>query len=218
MGWFGKANGLDVITSLIERGAAWWFAVSTIVGSGAVTGVAAYYSNLQPIHIAASVAAVALTIAVVFLLIGLARVRYARASVMQKVANDTDVINPLSETFEKKRIRMSDFYTPYQYVYRNRSFIDCEIIGPGVVLLSGNIDIKGIANCDFVEVPDQFSAGNVTVFTAVTFRRCSFYNMTIIAPTTLAAKIKALKNVKTNWITDKAPDPVPGKPHIKVAG
>src|SRR5262245_46171302 len=124
-GWFNRANALDVFTSLIERGAAWWFALSTILAGSALSGLAAYYSELRRIHIAAAVIVTGVCISVMFLLIGIARNWYYRAQVMARLASDGDVINPLAETFERKRIKISNFYTPYRYIYRNRTFIDC---------------------------------------------------------------------------------------------
>lgn len=46
-------------------------------------------------------------------------------------------VNPLEERFERKKIRLIDFYSPQYVVHKNKDFRNCHVVGPGLVYFRG---------------------------------------------------------------------------------
>ena len=85
-----------------------------------------------------------------------------------------DRINPLDNTFQSKRILISDLISPIENVIRNKTFIDCEIMGPSNIFFSGtrpgSTSINGAewVGCSVVIVKE-----NVQVSNCIKFEDCN---------------------------------------------
>lgn len=110
------------------------------------------------------------------------RMQEARASFEERAASAVDA-NPLQDRFEKVRLTLSSFYHPFFEWYRNKTFIDCEIIGPGTMTFGGaphfeHVDFK---ECDFVVVELGARSMAAIAFESPRFIRSKFFRLTIAA-------------------------------------
>ncbi|MCW5752663.1 MAG: hypothetical protein KIT81_16125 [Alphaproteobacteria bacterium] len=111
------------------------------------------------------------------------------------------LINPLDKTFEGKRIFVNDFTLPSLALIDDKTFIDCEIIGPANLFWpAGNMasEIR----------PPRFDAvylePGVKFFNGITlrnciFRRCSFQRITLLIGADSYDHVKHHEAV--NWMT-----------------
>lgn len=111
------------------------------IGSGAMSAWAAYATATLAAYSPLSWIAAGLLGALVFVwvLAGGAwlRANLYRASMMQRTLKRADIINPLDDNFNKVRIRTSELLPPGQKIIRNKTFRDCEIVGPDVAAFGG---------------------------------------------------------------------------------
>jgi len=100
-----------------------------------------------------------------------------------KLYAQSGVVDPLARTFESKRIYLNDFALPSRPLIENKTFIDCEIIGPAnIILLAGNsISGQRGPTCDALVVTDDFEPSNGYAFRNCTFQGCSFMRITILS-------------------------------------
>ena len=91
-------------------------------------------------------------------------------------------IDPMARTFEKKRIYLNDFALPSKPLIENKTFIDCEIIGPAnMVLMAGNsISDQRPPVCDALVVTDGLEPSNGYAFRNCSFQGCSFLRITML--------------------------------------
>lgn len=61
----------------------------------------------------------------------------SKATINKALAQEPKTINPLADSFEKTRIKASDFFSPFGEAYRVKTFRDCEFVGPAAILFSG---------------------------------------------------------------------------------
>jgi hypothetical protein len=109
-------------------------------------------------------------------------------------------IDPLARTFENKRIYLNDFVLPSKPLIEDKTFIDCEIIGPAnIVLLSGNaIGELRPPHCDAVLIAARGEPSNGYAFRNCTFRGCSFLRVTLMVTEAELEVVQGLQQMR--WL------------------
>lgn len=78
-------------------------------------------------------------------------------------------VNPRETKFEKQAAKLSSFYNDFYVPYTHKVFIDCDIIGPGILRAEGctltGVDLR---NCQIVIV------GNVSLYGVTVFKNSQF--------------------------------------------
>jgi len=98
-----------------------------------------------------------------------------------KRLTETAAINPLDGRFERKRIRVSDFFAPYGEPIVAASFIKCELVGPGAIYLrNGQVPGTRFESCEIVIVRPGATIIGGTVFEHPTFHECVFVGVTLL--------------------------------------
>lgn len=140
--------------------------------------------------------------ALCYFLFGIAYSRWIRARYdRQHLSRSSNVANPMEQTYERKRIFINDFCLPSQPFVHDKTFIDCEIVGPAnIILVDGNrVDEPRLPICDAVALSQDASPNNAYAFTNCTFRKCSFQRVTFfITQRELAG---ASKIEWLNWVS-----------------
>lgn len=118
-------------------------------------------------------------------------------------------VDPMAKTFEDKRIYLSDFCLPSHPLIDNKTFINCEIIGPSNLVLeySNNVTEQKYPICDAVLLKKGQMYYNATLVRTCTFRHCSFQRVTFLFPVDQYEQAKDVNWL--NWITDVAPGQTP---------
>ena len=83
-----------------------------------------------------------------------ARVNAARLEYVRDLKVAAEPINPLEGTFNRKRIQIQAFRSQFNEPVDGKTFVDCDLCGPAVIMLLGNISMGGVemGNCEFVRV------------------------------------------------------------------
>jgi hypothetical protein len=126
----------------------------------------------------------------------LVRVRYDKRMLAQGGA-----VDPLTKTFESKRIYLNEFALPSHPLIEHKTFIDCEIIGPANIILDiGNrVDEPKFPICDTVLMHQDAKPFNGYIFRSCTFRGCSFQRITLLVPIGQYGMAQGVDWL--NWIT-----------------
>jgi hypothetical protein len=111
------------------------------------------------------------------------------------VAEKTPSVNPLRDNFEKERLAVSDFYSPFGQVNQRKTFRGCEFMGPGAIIFAGGTSLEPhFVSSDLVVIgPAEIFAA--AVFVDCTFLDCKFINVTLLMDPQFALMIaRQLRN------------------------
>ncbi|MBR0993805.1 hypothetical protein JQ580_24065 [Bradyrhizobium japonicum] len=116
-------------------------------------------------------------------------------------------INPLDQMFTGRRLRLVDLAPPVGAFIDNKTFTDCEFIGPANVMFQGcNFLGSGGEVVDGIVIKPGFLPSNGFGFRNCTFTRCKFYLMTFMVPEPDFAFFNTT-HAGLNWITEKPDEP-----------
>jgi hypothetical protein len=131
-----------------------------------------------------------------------ARGKWVRANYDARMLAQGGAVDPLEKTFERKRVYLNEFCLPSHPIIEDKTFINCEIIGPAnIILVSGNSINNGrYPICDAVYLAkDIIPNGNYYAFSNCIFRGCNFYRVTFFVP---HGELNLFRNyVLVKWIT-----------------
>lgn len=192
------ANQKETEGRALSSGAAWlwdwaidhWFQIAVTLSGVVVAKIAAvskWLGGYGPIAwIAAGllfVVIVSVTYALVRWLIAKAKLAKTESQYREALARVPRSVNPLLSSFEKERLRVSDFYAPFSLLNEGKTFRDCEIIGPGCVAMLGQCSLfePHLIACDVVAVKSAHVKTAVG-FSKSAFHNCKFINVTLMVP------------------------------------
>lgn len=146
--------------------------------------------------------------AVVIYLIGVGKKEAARAKYDANFLEKTGGIDPVSKVFESKRIFINDLAPPSEMTVEDKTFIDCEIVGPSNIYLQygNNITEARSRNIDAVALSGKEMFTNGTVLRNCTFRRCSFHRVTIFVDPNEVPRLIEENNSWVRWISELPTD------------
>jgi hypothetical protein len=118
-----------------------------------------------------------------------------------KFLGSSGPISPMAKTFEDQRIYLNDFCLPSHPFIDNKTFIDCEIIGPANIMLAfGNSATENREpRLDAVVLNGKNQFTNGFVFRNCIFRQCSFQRITLFVTPIEYPMYK--DNPILNWIS-----------------
>ncbi len=130
--------------------------------------------------------------------------QWAQVIRFRQRVHDTNHVNPMEDTFRKQRIRLIDLAPPVGGAIRNRTFIDCDIVGPANALFLPDCIFQ---NCggeavDGLIIREGSFARNGFGFENCTFRNCRFYLFTFMVPEAIYPMFATYNWRGLNWLTD----------------
>lgn len=178
------------------------------IGTGVGTGWAAYLTKAlegyAPLSWVAAGLIGAFLFVVMFWLWSIARLKVQRRQIDRAYLSPRNNINPLEDVFQKQKINVVDFRRPITDNIRNKTFVDCEVFGPAIVILNGHTTADRVSyiGCDFVKAKALHPIFNAIAFENLTLRNCSVFNVTFLVPEHMVDQIKASPGRGApNWIT-----------------
>lgn len=131
--------------------------IAIVIGSGTMTLLAyisSFLNQYGPVAWGAVGILTMLLLAVMAMIVALAMSAFAKAQYLKVITFEPHSTNPLKSQFERERLRIGDFYSPFGILNENKHFNDCEIQGPGSAIFIGNgsVDSCNFMRCDFVVV------------------------------------------------------------------
>lgn len=150
--------------------------------------------------------------AIAYSAIGVGAFWWTTAKIRSVWAREHHTVNPLDTVFEKQRINVADLVTPFDRVVANKTFIDCELVGPANLYISAthnsSMAMKGsIFNpCEAVMVTNEAVVHNAINFNDCVFTNCKFYAVTLFFREYAFAGANRLV-LGLNWITPTITNP-----------
>jgi len=122
-------------------------------------------------------------------ILGAAAVRKARTYVL---AFEPDKELYAKDRYERERVHIADFYSKYAAVHEGKTFVDCEILGPGAIYLHENCDMPQLACSisDFIVIRQGDVISAAAHFSNTSFRNCKFSNVVVFATEETAKSIQ----------------------------
>jgi len=143
-------------------------------------------------------------------MLALFRERWVYASYARKRAQEPDFINPLDNDFTKKRIQLAAMKRPSTNYIENKTFTDCEILGPAMVLMDGcELTGNGMINCNWVVTKQGAEVFGAILLKNLKIRGGTLHDLTIIVPENMIGLIKALPVSPMNRTGDREIDARP---------
>jgi hypothetical protein len=126
----------------------------------------------------------------------------------KQASRPTNLINPLSNSFDRVRIRVADLPQPGFRLVEGKTFVDCELVGPESIILSGcDLGVFKGGFCDFMVIRDRGPRPeNIIVFRNCTFVRCKFFLLVIMMNQGTATDLHQMSNGQIPWLTPVGPD------------
>ncbi|SMH56666.1 hypothetical protein [Maritimibacter sp. HL-12] len=202
-----KKDSLDRFFSKLE----WqWSLANLLWGAGAIafTALPAWavrtvgiMSEYAPLSWVLSGMAGFMIFVLGFYVYSIARGRVVRARYDNRALAKGGSANPMDKVFERKRIYINEFILPSSPALFDKTFVDCELIGPANIFLSfGNrLDDLVLPRSDAIAIRDGVSVFNMYQLGGCTFRRCSFQRITFFVSEAEYAHFKGSEML--NWIS-----------------
>jgi hypothetical protein len=121
---------------------------------------------------------------VIFWLIAAGASLWTSTSIRKQMYEKTPPsINQLDTTFQKQRIKIEELALPFDPVVRDKTFIECQLLGPCNIALRGR---GSITSCGFVHaagvlIKEEASVPVGILFLNCTFLRCRIYRVLLFA-------------------------------------
>jgi hypothetical protein len=186
---------VSLLRWIIAKLSSHWDMVTWVVGwlwtlgGGAMTGWAARASGIlsqwAPLSWVIAGIGGAAVCAVVWWVITKAQYALAQAKWIRTWSSPGDGVNPMDDSFTRKRIKINDFVSPVHKVIDGKVFDRCELIGPTLVLLQDvNLHSPLMIDCNFICCKDNVQVTNVVVLKNVNLINCKLYGFTFLVPET----------------------------------
>ncbi len=147
------------------------------------------------------------------LLTALAFAAYARArlwitdrGIRESFYKSAERVNPMDDLFRKQRIAVADLVSPFDSKIENKTFIECEIIGPANILFNeespGEVQLAGsyFGLSETMMIRDEAQLYNAVVVENCHFTRCKFWKCTLIFREQ-AYRVANQRIEHMNWVT-----------------
>lgn len=119
---------------------------------------------------------------------------FAQAKWARMWSRPSDNVNPLDDSFVRRRILINDFVSPAHWIIESKNFDRCELIGPTLVLLNNvHLHSPQMFDCNFVACKDNYPAHNIVVLKDVNLINCRLYRLTFLVPETAVATFSAFR-------------------------
>lgn len=124
-----------------------------------------------------------LTLAISLWFLSKMRNNWISSSIKRQFYEGAERINPLETVFSHQRINIADLLPPLSLYIDNKTFINCDLVGPAQILLerSSMVNSGGEAVDAVLGRPGAFSANGI-FFRNCVFRDCRFYRITFLIP------------------------------------
>lgn len=148
------------------------------------------------------------------------RHRWLMSSILRKFYEAAERVNPLQKVFSQHRIRIEDMFPPLTVRIFDKTFIECELIGPAVISIEGSAVFGGGGEAvDAVVGPTGQITRNSLFFDRCVFRDCRFYKVTFIVAETsyqqFCAQNPSIPFVSLLPPMEQQPLPLPATPAVQ---
>ena len=178
-----RLDTLSSMAGLAQSAVSNWATISSYLSGGALMSGLAYFQALPPLYWGAAFFAGLVLVSIVRAITKWGRSRDALARLYEATAATPSSFNRLQGEFVRQTINVRELIHPLGQPLRDKTFVDCEFHGPGLMVLSGSgfAGQMGGGNVEFIRL--RTNAGTTTPNKAILsnchLRNCRFYNVAI---------------------------------------
>jgi hypothetical protein len=201
--------GASIPQAILDYFAGKWIEFAAVfVGGGGMGYLASITSWLKPWGPVAwgaagiiAACAIGLAYAVISLIVAKKSAQYARANLDNKLSNNSSTVNPLDRQFDRLIINIRDLFIPYQPLLIGKTFVECDLIGPGVLMFDRCDLISPIMSaCSHVvyNPEKKHPVMGAVGFSSSRFERCRFISITFLINPELAMILETSPGTRNN--------------------
>lgn len=143
-------------------------------------GIVAEFDKYTPIALLCAFIIGALIFIAFYILLNKARAQRISIRLAEQAASNT-MVNPLESRFDNKTIKLSEFYDPFYVGHKSKTFTNCRVEGPGLLMLQGcTVHGGGIINCQILIVQEDIKISGVTILYDSTISGGTICNCTLL--------------------------------------
>ncbi len=163
----------------------WPFIATVFVGGGGMTYLAKISLWLAPWGpIAWGAIGLCSSLIIALLIMSFVKIRNINVNsrYISAVIERPKNVNPLRDNFEKEKILLSDFYSPFSIHNERKTFKNCEIHGPGSLLMAQRSNLIGphMHQCDMIIFDPTKPVQSAVIFSETSFFECKFFNLSLM--------------------------------------
>jgi hypothetical protein len=181
---------LDWLGKFVNAYTAWTVGFPIIAGL-----ISAYLSNsvssikaLGPWGWLMAGITVSLAAAAILALIARAQLWRVEAKFKELLSGDSSKFDSMQQLFQDKRVFLRDLVPPGGRIIKGRKFINCEIIGPGNMIVMLKLDKQSYPtfkdntyhNVDFIQIDENKQSNTAIYFYDCDFDGCNFYSVNLL--------------------------------------
>jgi hypothetical protein len=153
-----------------------------------------------------------LVVALAGLIIAHIRLLWMTGGAIDKWKKDVSAANPLDDQFTRLRLKFQDLAHPVSKRIANKTFVNCELMGPANIVVAGNssFNATGFMNCDVVVFrppPPELPIHNCIILESVNFIGGSIWNVTLFIPPPMAPILQGMGAQILTAIPNESPAP-----------
>jgi hypothetical protein len=141
------------------------------------------------------------------------KVLESQASLIDKLHADITPMNAIESSYSKVKIKIADLNNPIKNSIQNKTFTNCQVLGPANVLLLGSSNVINceFINCDFVVIRNNITIYNVIVLKDISFINCELTQLTFYIPLDAISKFSNTPGI--GFISLTGDTKLDSKPH-----
>lgn len=183
MQWFKKATGwVWAHLGNIALVAGW------LMSAGFFPALLAIGQGATPVQYGMAAIGGLLTFWIIRALADRAKTWRAQRRLYERLSSESSPFDPMARSYEGKRLFLKDLVPPGRRVIEDRKFTDCEIIGPGsiVVCLNKSNGAPSIFrnniyhDVDCIQIDPNVLSNNAIYFPGCDFDGCQFWNVNML--------------------------------------
>jgi hypothetical protein len=192
---------------LLTYAGAWGTLGGTTI-SGIVVGWVAYATKILKPYAPVSWVLAAFVGAIFFCLVLLLAMQIwnasIRATASRRFYESGERINPTQNVFQAVRVKISDLTPPVGQKITGKTFVDCEIVGPSNIVLSGTTRLtdSGFDHLDCIILNGHVPVFNGVEFNNCSFLRCNFFLISVLVPEPFVSTFEAGFQGGIQWLSD----------------
>jgi hypothetical protein len=126
-----------------------------------------------------------LFVAIVFAVASWALTKWEYWSALRQWRAKVSDFNPLAPTFNLQRLKFADLAHPTTKRILNKTFTDCELLGPANLVFAGRLNLHSnmFMHCDMIMLrQDRNAPRNAIVLENADLTRCKIFDCTVLFP------------------------------------
>ncbi len=192
-----------------------WPVAVAAIGGGVLTWLTDFMGAYAPASYGFGAGLAALMWLAGSLLVDASKTRRLKNKQYESLREPKSEFDPLASTFEKKRIWVEDLFLPGYPVVEDKTFLDCEFVGPANIMLVGDGHLTGVtlSNCDLILITPPETPHNAKFFKSCLIKGGGIFFCTLYCNEHTYRMLRKEMTGDANWLS-ATPHKLPNWPEL----